>query len=147
MARQRDPGRRGIRQVISDVLARLTEQFRLGRFFGRTRGTAEEASRPRLRTVEEIVAAARQEAARRPPPEVAQWRWSYVCVWYDRATNERLGEWRWNVETTSGTNYQQASARARRRSLDHMPACIQREVNRGRDVVLRCRRVGGPIQF
>jgi hypothetical protein len=147
MARQRGGGRRGVGGPIADILGRITEFFRLGRFFGRSAGTPEAPSRPRLRTVEEIVAEAQAMRAAAPSAPVERWRWSYVCVWYDRATGDRVGEWRWNVETNSGTNYQQASAQARRLSSTNMPPCIAREVSRGRDFVLRCRRVGGPLQF
>lgn len=143
MARQR----RGIVRTAQDILRRLAEQFRLGRFWSRERGQPEAPERPRLRTLDEIVAAAQATAGRLPPPAQQRWRWSYICLWYDRATGERVGEWRWNIETQSGTNYQQASAQARRHSLSDVPACIQRQINRGRDLVLRCRRIGAPILF
>lgn len=144
MARRQIPPR-GPAGRWADLMHRLTEQFRLGRFFGRERGEPAEPSRPRLHTPEEIVEAARQHAQQMPQAPAQRWRWGFVCVWYDRESGRRIGEWRWNIETSSGTNYDQAYSQARRNSARTMPPCVQREANRGTPLRLSCRRVGGPL--
>jgi hypothetical protein len=145
MARQRGGRGGGILGAIGGILGRIAEQFGLGRFFGRGRGAPTEPAGTPLPSVAEVVETARREAATPSAPAAARWRWSFRCSWFDRDTGDWLGTSRWNLETNSGTNYDQAYSRARRMSASHMPACVASAQSHGTTLRLSCRRVGTPI--
>lgn len=73
-----------------------------------------------------------------------QWDWGYRCEWYDAQTGINIGN-SWHVVTIeSNTNYQRASAAARRWNLQHPPGCVVRHLRSGGTVRLQCQR-RGPI--
>ena len=79
---------------------------------------------------------------RRPPP--SRWQWGYRCEFIDQSTGDVIATtWR-VVETDSPTNYQRASAIARREAWANISTYVSVQMVASGNVRLKCRR-RGPI--
>lgn len=88
---------------------------------------------------------------RRPPRQRPrrrhQYVWHYVCTFTDPTTGEVIGTSMQTVITDSGTNYQRASANARRTAI---AAWTQRDSpphDPGQMYRMSCRRVGQIVEI
>jgi hypothetical protein len=130
---------------LANILSRLARFFRLGQFGHAEPGTQQPA-RPRLRTAEQIVAELRAELLLPTPAQGARWAWSYICVWYDTETNQRLGRAVAHVVyTDAGASYQLAAAEARRMTLYPEDLAASPPPPTPGTAYLRCRRIGQPL--
>lgn len=85
-----------------------------------------------------IIGAVRRTRAR----AATRFQWGYRCEWIDPASGEVITDNYYTVLTDSPTNYQQASALARRVAGTDPPSCITYRRDSGAGLRLRCRRAG-----
>ena len=93
-------------------------------------------------SIPDIIRGLRGEPA---APAPVRWLWTYICHWTDEATgNEWFGGIH-RVVTDSPTNYQRASANARRAAIADRPDCVARIIRAGNELRLRCSRMEEPL--
>lgn len=140
MARQRL--REGIATGIQTILGQLAQFFRLGASGAIQPGEEAQPGRERLQRPEDIVAtlAARHEL---PTPETGTRRsYSYVAVWTDAATGQRLGATRIQIEASPDVPRSTIDSRARREAGLQLPRYVSSEIISDRRVRMSLRKVG-----
>lgn len=147
MARRRRGVVGSVISGVDTILGQLASFFRLGQYGAVSPGEPESAGRPRLRTPREIIRELRGRHMLPRSQEGRRWSWSYICIWTDAQTGDRIGAYREVIETPAGTSYQRASAEARRDAVANIPGCVNRVINMGREVRMTCRRVGRILEL
>jgi len=138
---------RSIVEGALTILGRLAASFRLGPRAAVQPTETPTPGRERLSTVPEIIAtlAARRELP--TPEEGTRLSYSYVCVWYDAATGDRISGTRYQIEASPGTAYQVISGRVRAYFNRNMPRCVRSHIEAGGHVTRRCFQLGRPTEI
>lgn len=138
--------RRRLREVIvsgiQTILGQLAQFFRLGPSGAIQPGEEAQPGRQRLQRPEEIVAtlAARHQL---PTAEAGTRRsYSYVAVWTDTATGERLGATRIQIEAAPDVPRSTIESRARREATLQLPRYVSGDIISDRRVSMSLRKVG-----
>lgn len=142
--------RRAVGSILTGAataIGRLAQFFRLGQFGAAQPGTQQPA-RARLESVAEIITDLRASNLLPTAAEGARWSWSYLCVWVDATTGERVGRGvRQVVETAANASYQAASSAARQQTLYPADVTQSPPIPTAPNLKLQCRRIGGIIEI